>query len=300
MKTNFEVIIIGGSYAGLSAAMALGRALRETLIIDSGKPCNRQTPHSHNFITQDGEAPAVIAAKAKQQVLTYPTVAFTEGLADTVVKTDTGFRITLKNGTEYQAKKVLFATGIKDSMPEIDGISECWGISVIHCPYCHGYEVRHQKTAIFANGDAAYHYAVLLTQWTKELTIFTNGTPEFTTEQKEKLQQYTIEIIDTPITELVHDKGRLQQIILADGTSHSFNAMYHRANYKQHCDIPGQLGCTINEQGFIQTDMMQKTTIAGIFAAGDCTTPMRSVSTAVAQGTMAGAAINAELCQENF
>ncbi len=300
MKTNFEIIIIGGSYAGLSAAMALGRAMRKVLIIDSGKPCNRQTPHSHNFITQDGETPSVIAAKAKEQVLAYSTVAFTEGLADTVIKTDTGFTVSLKNGTKYQAKKVLFATGIKDIMPEIDGISECWGISVIHCPYCHGYEVKHQKTAIFANGDSAYHYAVLLSQWTKELTIFTNCTPEFTEEQKEKLQQHSIEIIDTPITKLVHDKGRLQQIILADGTGQNFNAVYHRANYKQHCDIPEQLRCTINEQGFIQTDMMQKTTIAGIFAAGDCTTPMRSVSTAVAQGTMAGAAINAELCRENF
>lgn len=300
MKANFEVIIIGGSYAGLSAAMALGRALREVLIIDSGKPCNRQTPHSHNFITQDGEVPAVIAAKAREQVLAYPTVAFTEGIAATVVKTDSGFTVTLKDGIEYQAKKVLFATGIKDIMPEIEGFAECWGISVIHCPYCHGYEVRRQKTAIFANGDAAYHYAVLLSQWTKELTIFTNVTSEFTTEQRKKLKEHSIEIIKAPITKLVHDKGRLQQINLADGTSHNYTAMYHRAEYKQHCDIPEQLGCTINEMGFIQTDMMQKTTIAGIFAAGDCTTPMRSVSTAVAQGTMAGAAINAELCQENF
>lgn len=300
MKTNFEVIIIGGSYAGLSAAMALGRAMREALIIDSGKPCNMQTPHSHNFITQDGEAPAVIAAKAREQVLSYPTVTFTEGVAETVIKTDTGFTVTLKNGTVYQAKKVLFATGIKDSMPEIEGFAECWGISIIHCPYCHGYEVRRQKTAIFANDDAAYHYAVLLSQWTKKLTIFTNDTPEFTTEQTEKLQQHAIEVIKTPIAKLVHEKGRLQQINLADGTSHNFNAMYHRAYYKQHCDIPEQLGCTINEQGFIQANMMQKTTVAGIFAAGDCTRSMRSVSTAVAQGTMAGAAINAELCQENF
>lgn len=300
MKTNFEVIIIGGSYTGLSAAMALGRAMREVLIIDSGKPCNTQTPHSHNFITQDGEAPAVIAAKAKGQVLAYPTVKFTEGVANSIVKTDTGITVTLKNGTVYQAKKVLFATGIKDSMPEIEGFAECWGMSVIHCPYCHGYEVRHQKTAIFANGDGAYHYALLLLQWTRELTIFTNGTPKFSKEQKEKLQQHSIEIIETPIAKLVHDKGSLQQIMLADGKSRSFNAMYHRADYKQHCDIPEQLGCTINEQGFIQADMMQKTTVAGIFAAGDCTTSMRSVSTAVAQGTMAGAAINAELCQENF
>src|SRR5690606_26609566 len=138
---HFDVIIIGGSYAGLSAAMALGRALRNVLIIDGGSPCNRQTPHSHNFITQDGEKPHIIAEKARTQVLQYPTIKFITGIAHSGFKTEFGFTITTKANETFEAKKLIFATGLKDNMPDIKGFSECWGISVIHCPYCHGYEV---------------------------------------------------------------------------------------------------------------------------------------------------------------
>src|SRR5690606_408454 len=137
---NFDVIIIGGSYAGLSSAMTLGRALRNVLMIDSGKPCNRQTPHSHNFITQDGEEPGTIAEKAKAQVLKYDTVKFLNDLAVSGKKTENGFVIATETGKEFATKKLVFATGVKDIMPGIKGFSECWGISVIHCPYCHGYE----------------------------------------------------------------------------------------------------------------------------------------------------------------
>src|SRR5687767_10565291 len=134
-KKNFDVIIIGGSYAGLSAAMALGRALRNVLIIDSGKPCNRQTPHSHNFITQDGKTPAEIATLAKQQVEKYDTVTFFSGLATDGAKTENGFQIQTGSGETFRAKKLIFATGVKDVMPTIEGYAECWGISVLHCPY---------------------------------------------------------------------------------------------------------------------------------------------------------------------
>src|SRR5690606_28226163 len=143
-------IIIGGSYARLSAAMALGRSLRNVLIIDSGLPCNRQTPHSHNFITQDGEKPNVIAEKAKAQVLNYDTIKFYNGTAVSGSKIENGFVITTQTEEKFTAKKLIFATGIKDIMPDIKEFQACWGISVIHCPYCHGYEFRNQKTAILA------------------------------------------------------------------------------------------------------------------------------------------------------
>ena len=140
MKRNhFDVIIIGGSYSGLSAAMSLGRSLRQVLVIDSGLPCNKQTPHSHNFITQDGEKPAVISAKAKLQVDIYKTVQFFNGLAVKAFKKNKGFEITTESGDVFTSRKVLFATGVKDLLPEINGFAECWGISVLHCPYCHGY-----------------------------------------------------------------------------------------------------------------------------------------------------------------
>lgn len=300
MHTSFEVIIIGGSYAGLSAAMALGRASRNTLVIDSGKPCNTNTPHSHNFITQDGETPASISAKAKQQVAHYPSISFASDLVVTAEKTEMGFMITTASDKVYQAKKLLFTTGITDLLPQIDGIEDCWAKTVIHCPYCHGYEVKAQKTAILANGEAAVHYAKLLLQWTSDLTIYTNGIAEFTTEQRQGFNKHNIDIVETEVAALLHDAGQLQSILLKDGNKENYGVMYHRPAFKMHCDISLQLGAATNEMGYLQVDFMQKTNIEGIFAAGDCTSPMRSVANAVAEGSKAGAMINNELAVEAF
>jgi thioredoxin reductase len=181
-SNTFEVIIIGGSYSGLSAAMSLGRSLRKVMIIDSGKPCNRQTPHSHNFLTQDGETPAAISQKAKNQVMDYPTVSFHEGLAIKAHKTGNDFEVITETGEKFTSKKLIFATGLKDIMPEIDGFADCWGISILHCPYCHGYEARDTKTAILANEDSGFHYAQLLSNWTKDLALFTDGISILTAE----------------------------------------------------------------------------------------------------------------------
>lgn len=156
---NIDVIIIGGSYAGLSAAMALGRSLRNVLVIDSNSPCNKQTPYSHNFITQDGKKPAEITQLAREQVLNYETVQFVHGRAVSGKIIDDGFSIQMQSGDEYKSKKLIFATGIKDLMPDIRGFEDCWGISAIHCPYCHGYELRGTETALMANGEKAYHLA---------------------------------------------------------------------------------------------------------------------------------------------
>jgi len=300
MKKDYEVIIIGGSYAGLAAAMAMGRALRQVLVIDSGKSCNSQTPHSHNFITHDGETPAAISAKAKEQVLKYPTVSFLNATAIQGNKTDIGFEIITNANKTFTSQKLLFTTGIKDIMPDIDGFTQCWGISVIHCPYCHGYEVKGIKTAILANGHAAYNYCVLLTQWTKYLTVFTNGKATFTDEQLGKLKDHTIEVIETEVDCLKHTNGQLESIVLKNGDVHNFSVMYSKVPFVQQTDIAQQLGCALNENGFIVVDNMQKTNIPGIYAAGDCTTMMRSVAGAVAEGTKSGAFINHELTAEIF
>src|SRR5690606_24019090 len=135
---HYDVIIIGGSYAGLSAAMALGRSRRTVLIIDEGRPCNRQTPHAHNLITHDGDAPADIARRAKEQVLAYPTVRFIRDKALSAAGADGAFDVGTASDHAYRAKKLLLATGVRDLTPPIPGFAECWGISVLHCPYCHG------------------------------------------------------------------------------------------------------------------------------------------------------------------
>lgn len=156
VSKKFDVIIIGGSYSGLAAAMALGRALKQVLVINSGEPCNAQTPYSHNFLTRDGSTPAGIYTVGKLQAEKYETVQFLNGFASNGKKTDKGFEIMMQTGETFQALKLIFATGIKDLMPAIEGFSECWGISAIHCPYCHGYEVRGTRTGILSNGDHAF------------------------------------------------------------------------------------------------------------------------------------------------
>ncbi|MEN4761984.1 NAD(P)/FAD-dependent oxidoreductase [Chryseobacterium sp. C39-AII1] len=296
---NKEVIIIGGSYAGLSAAMALGRSLRNVLIIDSGKPCNRQTPHSHNFITQDGKTPKEISDLAKEQVLKYKTVTFHEGKVVKIIKNEDDFEVETANGEKFNAKKIILASGVKDMMPDIPGFAECWGISVIHCPYCHGYEVKGKTTGIMANGDMAFDFTKLVFNLTKEVTLFTNGKSALNEEQTEKFNQHKINIIEDEIAEILHKNGQIQKVILKNGKEILLEALYAKIPFEQNINVD-DLGIELNENGFIKVDMMMKTTIPGVFACGDNTTMMRSVANAVAQGNFAGAVVNKELSEEDF
>jgi len=297
---NFEVIIIGGSYAGLSAAMALGRSLRKVLIIDSGQPCNRQTPHSHNFITQDGEKPSVIAEKAKEQVLKYKTIKWLNGLAVSTKKTQNGFSISTNTKGEFTAKKLILATGIKDIMPNIKGFSESWGISIVHCPYCHGYEFRNKKTAIFANGERAFHLASLVNNLTDNLTILTSAKAEFNAEQIAKLHKHNIKIVETEIAEIEHKKGQIKNVIFNNGSHMALEALYTSLPFTQNSDIPLSLGCEMTELGHIKVDLFQKTSIQNLYACGDNTSMMRSVANAVYSGNLCGAIVNKELIEEQF
>lgn len=299
-QKEFEVIIIGGSYTGLSTAMALGRSLRETLIIDAGKPCNRQTPHSHNFLTQDGSTPKEISEIAKSQVTKYDSIKFYDGLAVSGKRSNEGFEITTSKGNVFTSRKLVLATGVKDLMPNIKGFSECWGISVVHCPYCHGYEIRNKKTAIIANGERAFHLTSLVNNLTKEITILTSGTKEFDENQLEKLKQYNIQIIEREILAIEHQNGQLEKIVFKDGSIENFDCAYASIPFEQNSNIPKDLGCKFTEQGYIEVDFIQKTTVEGIFACGDNSTIMRSVATAVYGGNITGGMINNELTQENF
>jgi len=298
--TEYEVIIIGGSYSGLSAAMALGRSLRKTLVIDSGKPCNEQTPHSHNFLTQDGKSPKEIAESAQKQVNEYETVHFHKGKAIDAKKSENGFEITTEKGEKFYSKKMIIATGLVDEVPDIKGFKESWGISLIHCPYCHGYEYKGKKTGIIANGDKAVHISSLVKNLTEDVTILTQGKSNFTEEQMEKLKRNNIQIIEHEISELKHDNGIVESIIFSDQTEMKFEAVYGAFPFHQHSDIPKNLGCEFTEFGYIKTDQFQKTNIPGIFVCGDNSSMMRSVSSAVMTGNVAGAMVNMELVTDCF
>lgn len=295
---TYEAIIIGGSYAGMSAALALGRSLRHTLIIDSGRPCNAPTPHSHNFLTRDGSTPQEIASLAKEQLDRYASLDFFKGLAEQAIKTGDGFEIQTQSRDRFFGKKLIFATGIRDRMPEIKGFSDCWGKSVIHCPYCHGYEFRNKRTGILAPSEKAYHLAMLVRNLTPELTLYTDPSG-FSPEQFQKLKVHGIKIDSRKILELQHHQGQLQKLIFSDGIQ-ELEALYAGLPFEQHSKLPMELGCSLDQQGYLQTDMLQRCTVGGIYACGDNSSGMRSLAQAVHSGNMAGAAVNGELASEYF
>lgn len=297
---DFDVIIIGGSYAGLSAALTLGRATRNVLVIDAGKPCNRQTPHSHNFLTHDGDKPAVIYKAAKAEVLKYPTVRFLEGQAISAKQINGGFSISLENSENFTARKILLATGLKDVLPDIKGLAECWAISAIHCPYCHGYEVKDEKIGLLMNGEHAFEMAKTLNHWNKDLTILTNGKSQLSAEQTEKLKSKSITIIEYEVAELLHNNGYLEDVVFKNGEKIALKAIYLKSDVEQHGNFNEQLGFELTDLKTIKVDEQQQSTAKGVYAAGDCATLFRSLSIITAAGTMAAVVMNKEMISEDF
>lgn len=296
---EYDVVIVGGSYAGLAAAMTLGRAIRNVLVIDSGKPCNASAPHSHNFLTQDGVEPGVIRSIAKSQVIAYPTVEFIDDLVENVTGEDYNFSVTTQSGQEFRSKKMIFSTGIKDTLPEIKGFSDSWGKSIIHCPYCHGYEYKGQRTGVIANGEVAFEFTRMIRNWTDKLIVFTNGISVISDEHKAELEKMGISINESLITEVVHDKGYVQKIINKNGEEFALDVLYApRLPFKHHSPIPEQLGCKLTEYGLLEVDAFQKTAVKGLYAAGDNSIMFRAVASSVAAGTLAGAMVNHELIAE--
>ncbi|CAN5445835.1 NAD(P)/FAD-dependent oxidoreductase [soil metagenome] len=296
----FDVIIIGGSYGGMAAGMALGRALRSVLIIDAGMPSNRMTPHSHNFLTHDGDTPAEITRIARERLEAYPTIVSIGDVVVHVQKTATGFRAETMCGNAFEASMLIFATGITDIMMSIDGFKECWGTSVLHCPYCHGYEVRHQKTGVLANGTSGYEYTVLISNWTSQLTLFTNGASTLSANQTWDLRSRGVSIVESPISAIRHTDGRLHGLTFEDGARIDLDVIYAKCAFEQHCIIPAMLGCNHNDDGYIIVDHQQQTSVDGVYACGDNSSPMRTVANAVAVGTAAGMHVNKAMNVRSF
>ena len=296
----YDAIIIGGSFAGLSAAMGLGRSLFKVLIIDAGERCNKMAVHSHNLITQDGSTPGDVAAKAKEQVLKYKTVEFLTGRVVSTVKKDNIFEVVTEAGEKFTGRKLLFSTGLKDKMLPIPGYAECWGKSVLHCPFCHGYEVSGQPLGVLLPNGKEAPFVLMIWPLSKNLKIFTNGPSTMPPEWAAKFEKKGISIIETELESIEQENGQIKHLVLKDGSRHTLEALFSKAPTEQHLSAPKDLGCTINEMGFIQVDEFQRTTVPGVFAAGDCTTMYRVLSVAIAAGTKAAAFIVKELVEENF
>lgn len=296
----YDVIIIGGSYAGLSAAMSLGRSLRKVLVIDSGNPCNKATPYAHNFITNDGLTPQQLHDKAKQQVLAYPTVHFIDSLATDVIPKENSFDVVTVNNQTFSSKKIVFATGVTDTIPHITGFEECWGTTILHCPYCHGYEAKGKKTAVIGNGDMGYELAKVINHWTDNLTLYTNGTSTLSPDEVLRLNNHNIMIVQNEINYFEQENGIIKAIYFKDTDPEYPEVIYTQLPFIQQCNIPEKLGLKMTEKGFIYISNHMETSMPGIFAAGDCLSLFRSVAHAVASGNKAGAIINKCLIDEEF
>lgn len=294
-----EVIVIGGSYAGLSAAMALGRSLRNTLIIDSGSPSNRFAPHAHNMITHDGSAPDQIASIAKVQVLAYPNVRFENTIATGIRRIEYGFEVLTKVKT-YECRKVIFATGIKDIFLDIEGFEECWGKTIIHCPFCHGYENRGKKTALIANKEKTLHLIPMLRHLTNQLSLIPTHDDVYDKDTLEKFLRSNMHIVHQKISSFQHTDGNLSTIVFEDGSREQFDVAYAALPFIQLNHLPVEIGCELTEFGQIQVDEFHQTSVSGIYACGDNSSMMRSIANAIATGNKAGAMVHASLLHEDF
>jgi thioredoxin reductase len=293
----YDVIIIGGSYAGLSAAIQLGRARRKVLIIDEGLRRNRFAAHSHGFITQDGVDPAVIAAKAREQVLNYPTITWLSARADSAQKlttssTDAGFEV-LAKGARHLSRRLLLATGVKDLLPAIVGLAERWGKAVFHCPYCHGYELNQGPIGVIAGSELSMHHALMLPDWGPTTLLLNDAfTPD--AEQLAALTARGTTLERCPISAITGHAD----INLVDGRVLSFAGLFAMAPFELASPIAHDLGLEM-EQGplgaTIKTDVMKETSLPGVFACGDAARPMASVALAVGDGNLAGAGVHRSL-----
>lgn len=294
---HYDVIIIGGSFAGLSAAMQLGRARRSVCIIDAGQPRNRFAAHSHGFFGHDGANPLELIAQARAQVLAYPTVTLIDGEA-IATRNETGdrFTVALASGETHSATRLVLAHGVQDALPEIPGLRERWGVSVLHCPYCHGYEYFGQQLGVLRTKPGSPHQALIVSEW-GPLTYFLNGHDDISADDRAALEQRNITIEPAPVAELLGEAPSLDGVRLSDGRFVEIDALFIAPETR----LPGfaeQLGCAIDETPnglVIRTDPMKHTTIPGVFAAGDIATPMWNTTLASADGVMAGAAAHRSL-----
>lgn len=288
---RYDVVIVGGSFAGLAAAIQLGRARRRVLLVDAGAPRNRFAPESHGFLGQDGRAPREILNAFRAEVLAYPTVRFHQGEA-TGARADGrgGFTVTLASNAEATAERLVLATGIADELPPVPGVQERWGVSVLHCPYCHGYEVGDRRLGVMATGEASMHQALMLRDWSAVVTMFTNGAFTPSGDQRTALAVRGIGLEETPIAELAGPAPALTGLRLQDGRTVALDALFTAARTRMASPLAERLGCAFDEGPFgpiVRTDAARETTVPGVYCAGDAARAPHNATWAAADGVTA-------------
>ncbi len=292
----YDVIIIGGSAAGLSAALVLGRFRRQVLICDHQKPRNAPAEAAHNFFTRDGTPPAELLQIGLEQLRPYPTVQYRTAEVISLSATENGFDVKTADGAVWQSRRVLLATGVRDELPPIPGLADYWGKGgVHHCPYCHGWEVRDQKIVIIGNGEVIYHLAALLSALSSDISACVYGEPQLTPDQLHKLQQMGVTLYDTEIEAIEGDSRNVQGIRLQDGRLIPCQSIFAATKPQQHSLLAHEIGCKFDENGYVKVDILGRTSVPNVYAAGDMVTPFHQLIAAAASGTAAGSGINMDI-----
>jgi thioredoxin reductase len=289
---SFDVIVVGGSYSGLSAAMQMARARLKVAVVDAGQRRNRFAVASHGFLGQDGRAPGEIAGEARRQLLAYPNVRWFDGTATAAQKTDAGFSVQMQDQA-LEARRLLLATGVVDELPPIEGLAERWGRSVFHCPYCHGYELDRGEIGVLAVGPMSMHHALMLPDW-GPTTLFLNRAFEPDDEQSRALAGRGVTVETAPVARIT-DTATVE---LADGRRVTMAGLFTAARTRMASPLAEQLGCEFDQGPMgpvVRRGPFMETTVQGVFACGDTALMFGNVAIAVGDGAMVGAATHRSL-----
>jgi thioredoxin reductase len=292
---SYDVVVVGGGAAGLNAALVLGRARRRVAVVDAGAPRNAPAAHMQGFLSRDGMSPADLLAAARVEVTGYGV----ELVEDQVVGIQDGFMVRLADSRELKARRILVATGVRDELPEIPGVRERWGRDLLHCPYCHGWEVRDQPLGVLGTQPGSVQHAQVIRQWSDDVAFFVH-TYDLTSAEGVQLEARGVRIVRGEVARLVVEDGRLTGVGLTDGRVIARTAVFIRPRNVPHADgLLAGLRCAVDEAGFVIVDATGRTSTAGVWAAGNVVDPRAQVITAAGAGSAAAIAINADLVQED-
>ena len=296
----YDVIIVGGGPAGLNAAVVLGRCRREVLLFDTAKQRNRRSHGMHNYLTRDDILPMDFIQLAHKEIAKYGVTLIPAGVKHAEKNADGIFVTRDENEVIYYSKKILLATGLSDTLPDIPGFEDFYGKSVFHCPYCDGWEVRDKKIGLYARDKNGFELALSLLTWSKTVTYFSDGKNILTASQLKKLRQHGIEVIRTSVERLEGHGSQLKNVRLQNQGLVACDALFFVNGYTQQCDIVESLGCTLNNKRAVLVNRRQQSNMPGVYVAGDACKDMHFVVVAAGEGAKAGVNINKELQSEEL